>query len=89
MLFQLAMSTASSTWYIRGEGNKPLGPLAPEQLVESWHTGGLDPRTLCWREGMGQWLPLAEVEPFASIMRAERRFARLRIWQRPKTFIST
>ena len=73
------MNTASSAWYIRGEGNKPLGPFATEKLIESWHTRRLDPNTLCWQEGMANWLPLAVVEPFASTMRAERRSARLRI----------
>jgi hypothetical protein len=76
------MNTASSVWYIRGEGNKPRGPFAPEQLIESWHTRRLDPSTLCWREGMAEWLPLAAVEPFASTVRAERRSARLRILRR-------
>ncbi|MEX2285660.1 MAG: GYF domain-containing protein [Planctomycetaceae bacterium] len=72
------MNTPSSTWYIWGEGNKPLGPFAPEQLIESWHARGLDPNTLGWQEGMAEWLPLAVLQPFASTMREERRSARLR-----------
>lgn len=72
------MTAATSTWYIRGEGNQPLGPFAPEQLIESWHTRQLDPNTLCWQEGMENWLPLAIVEPFASTIRAERRTAQLK-----------
>ena len=78
-IFQVAMNTTTSSWYIRGEGNKPLGPFAAEKLIESWHTRRLDPNTLCWQEGMAQWLPLAVVEPFASTVRAHRWSARLRI----------
>jgi hypothetical protein len=76
------MNTASSAWYIRGDGNKPLGPFAAEKVIEFWHTRRLDPNTLCWQEGMAHWLPLAVVEPFASTMRAERRSARQRILRR-------
>ena len=77
-----ALNTGSTAWYIRGDGNKPLGPFAAEQVIESWHTRRLDPNTLCWQEGMVHWLPLAVVEPFASAMRAERRSARLRLLHR-------
>ena len=37
-----------------------------EELIQSWRAGRLDANTICWREGMSQWLPLAQVEPFAS-----------------------
>ena len=75
------MTTASSAWYIRGEGNKPLGPFATEELIESWHTKRIDPNTLCWQDGMAEWLPLVTVEPFASTIRAERRSARMKIFR--------
>jgi prepilin-type processing-associated H-X9-DG protein len=55
-------------WYIRGEGNQPAGPSTAQQLIQSWQAGRLSAATVCWREGMSQWLPLAQVEPFASFM---------------------
>ena len=34
--------------------------------MQSWRAGRLDANTICWREGMSQWLPMSQVEPFAS-----------------------
>ncbi len=63
------MSTKSGSWYIPGEGKKPVGPFTGEQVIESLRAGRLTERTLCWQEGMAKWLPLAEVEPFAASIR--------------------
>ena len=63
------MNTQSSSWYIPGEGKKPVGPFTAEQVIESWRAGRLTENTLCWQEGMAKWLPLAQVEPFASAIR--------------------
>ncbi len=60
------MGTQSGSWYLRGDGNQPAGPFTAEQLIQSWRAGRLEASTICWREGMSQWLPLAQVEPFAS-----------------------
>ena len=60
------MSDQSHSWYIRGEGNQPAGPFPSEELIQSWRAGRLDANTICWREGMSQWLPMSQVEPFAS-----------------------
>ena len=74
------MNTASSpcTWYIQGDGGQPAGPFNTEQIIQSWKAGRLTANTVCWREGMTNWLPLWQVEPFASTIRAGRRSARLR-----------
>ena len=63
------MSSTFPSWYVAGEGQQPLGPFAAEQLLQSWRAGKLSNTTMCWREGMAQWLPLAQVEPFASAIR--------------------
>ena len=60
------MSEQSHFWYVRGEGNQPAGPFTAEVIIESWQAGRLNANTICWREGMSQWLPLSQVEPFAS-----------------------
>lgn len=62
------MSTQSASWYVRGEGNRPAGPYSTEELIESRRAGRLDANTICWCEGMTQWLPLAQVEPLAAAM---------------------
>jgi hypothetical protein len=64
------MGTPAASWYIPGEGNQPAGPFTAEQLFQSWRTGKLSDTSKCWREGMTQWLPLAQVEPFASAIRS-------------------
>ena len=64
------MSTNSPSWYIPGEGKQPTGPFTAEQLIQSWRRAGWSANTICWREGMSQWLPLSQVEPFASAIRA-------------------
>jgi hypothetical protein len=60
------MGEQSHSWYVRGEGNRPAGPFTAEQILQSWQAGRLDAKTICWREGMSQWLPLGQIEPFAS-----------------------
>ena len=62
------MSDSSSSWYVAGEGKQPVGPFTAEQIIESCRLGKLSDKTPCWREGMTQWVPLAQVEPFASAM---------------------
>ena len=64
------MTTNSVSWYIPGEGKKPVGPFTAEQVIESWRAGRLSEKTLCWREGMAKWLPLTQVEPFAIAIRS-------------------
>lgn len=63
------MSTTKAAWYLPGEGNKPLGPFTSDNIIQSLKAGKLGEKTLCWREGMSEWLPLAQVEPFASAIR--------------------
>ena len=64
------MDTGGSCWYIGGEGNQPAGPFSAEQIIESWCAGSVDANTVCWREGMAEWLPLSQVEPFALRIRS-------------------
>jgi tetratricopeptide (TPR) repeat protein len=71
---------ASSSWYIRGKGNRLLGPFTAEELIDSWRAGQVDAIDLCWCEGMPQWVSLASVEPFPSMIRAARRSARRRFF---------
>ena len=64
------MTSNSPSWYIPGEGKQPTGPFTAEQLFQSWKAGKLTDTTMCWREGMTQWLPLVQAEPFASTIRS-------------------
>lgn len=64
------MSDQSSHWYIPGDGQQPAGPFSAEQIIQSWRAGRVDANTICWREGMPEWRPLSQVEPFASAVRS-------------------
>lgn len=66
------MTAESPSWYIPGAGKQPIGPFTAEQIIQSWQAGKVSDKTLCWREGMGQWSPLSQVEPFATVMRSGR-----------------
>lgn len=61
------MASQSPSWYIVGESQNPVGPFTAEQLANSWREGRIGEKTMCWREGMTEWLPLTQVAPFASV----------------------
>jgi hypothetical protein len=63
------MSSASSDWYVAAAGESPSGPFTEARILEACRSGSLAPTMLCWRNGMAQWLPLAQAEPFASSLR--------------------
>ena len=72
------MSVSNPSWYIPGEGNTPRGPSHCQQLIQSCQAGQLDSSTLCWREGMPQWLPLKRVPPFDQSLRRDAGHGALR-----------
>ncbi len=49
------------------------GPISAEDLTERWNRSELGPETLCWREGMGDWRPIAEVEEFRALPGIDER----------------
>jgi len=65
------MEESNAVWYLPGQDNQPKGPYTTEQLLEQFRTGQLDGATLCWRKGMPDWKPLAEVEPFNEVVPIE------------------
>ncbi len=81
------MSSNPPSWYIPGEGQKPAGPFTAEQIIESWRAGGISEKTMCWQEGMPQWLPLIRVEPFGSTIRAAHRAKRRTLVRRVTTVL--
>ncbi len=62
------MSEQSHPWYVRGAAGQPAGPFSTEQVLESCRAGRLDADSICWHEGLAQWLALGEVEPFATVV---------------------
>lgn len=62
------MASDSPFWYVSAVGKQPSGPFTAGQIIEAVNADRLQATTLCWREGMPQWLPLAQVEPFAGVV---------------------
>ena len=64
------MTDIDREWYLRrkdGEGS--VGPYSTEQLTEQWQKGLLDENAEGWKEGMPDWRPLSDIEPFALLVR--------------------
>ncbi len=64
----LPRSNHPAAWYIPGQDGQSVGPYSAERIIQSLQAGRVNPEILCWREGLGQWLPLGEVQPFASAL---------------------
>lgn len=62
------MSQKDAVWYLPGEGSQAAGPYTADQIFESLSKDQTPTTTLCWQEGMDDWKPLAQVEPFASAL---------------------
>ncbi|MFP4056086.1 MAG: DUF4339 domain-containing protein [Candidatus Brocadiia bacterium] len=65
------MSTPPDQWYVRGAGDRPSGPFSTDRLLDRLWRGQVDETTPCWREGMADWQPMGQVEPFAAVVRGE------------------
>ncbi len=51
-------------WYY-SENNQQLGPVSEDDLKQKARSGGLKPTTLVWKDGMGDWKPIAELPELA------------------------
>jgi len=63
------MSGDESKWYLPGPDNQPVGPLTADQVFHKWRAAEISNNTLVWADGLGDWQPLAEVEPFVTAIR--------------------
>lgn len=52
-------------WYYALDG-QPLGPCTADQIKSLVKSGELAAEDSVWREGMGEWLPIAQVPEFRS-----------------------
>jgi len=68
-------------WYIPGRDRKPVGPYTVEQVLRALKIGRITPQTICWREGMADWLPIEQIPDFAHLLQpaqAQRGLIRFR-----------
>ena len=54
------------TWYY-SDGEKQLGPITEEQLIELRRSGSVTAETLVWRDGMANWTPYSEAGPAVNL----------------------
>lgn len=47
-------------WYYSKNGSQ-LGPVGQGELISKISAGEVSPSDMCWREGMGDWLPISKV----------------------------
>lgn len=73
------MSEDAPVWYLPGDDNQPQGPYGTGTVLEGLQDGRLAPDLLCWKEGMSDWQPLSETDPFRQELEAARRAAQRRV----------
>ncbi len=57
----------ANDWYVAID-EKQVGPLSIEKVKEHWDRGEVGPDSLCWRAGLGDWIPLSEATELASVL---------------------
>ncbi len=55
-------------WYASLLNNQQVGPITIEELEAHWDTMELNDDSLCWKAGMGDWMPLAEIPELAFLV---------------------
>ena len=77
------MNEDHAAWFLPGEGSQPAGPFTAEQVLDAWRAGKIAESTLCWREGLPDWLPLTEVGVFAETIEVAKHDPNLIRFQCP------
>ena len=58
----------SSKWYICNSSGEREGPFSTTQIVDMRQSGGIGGDTLCWREGMDDWMPFDQLPSLVAVM---------------------
>jgi hypothetical protein len=67
------MKNSDAVWHVSLPGQKASGPFSVEQIMANLQAGRLSSAALCWREGMAEWTPLGQIEPFSKAIGAAAR----------------
>jgi ketosteroid isomerase-like protein len=68
------MKDDAAVWYLPDDSGQPAGPYITATVLSRLQSQQCDRTTLCWREGMPEWQPLAKVEPFRSELGGPERW---------------
>ena len=55
-----------AVWYVAVR-DEQLGPLTRDELEQYWTTKKIGPQSLCWKQGMTDWLPMVAVGELQSL----------------------
>ncbi len=75
------MAETKAQWYIPGRDRKPAGPYTTEQVLRALRIGRVTRQSICWREGMADWLPIEQIPAIAHLLQpaqAQRGLIRFR-----------
>ena len=61
-----AASSSDAVWHLVID-QEQVGPMSPDDVRQHFAAGDIDSDSYVWREGFGDWEPLASVEMFADI----------------------
>lgn len=61
---------AAAAWYVVIDGAQ-TGPLSHDEIAEQLRAGAVDGETFAWREGMGDWKRLSEIDEFGDLFGGE------------------
>lgn len=62
-----APAPVTTEWYVAID-DEQVGPLRFEEVRARWEKAEIGPDTLCWRTGMADWAPLAQVSELADAL---------------------
>lgn len=63
--------SSSSPWYVAID-NKQVGPIDLEALKGHWERGEIGADSLCWKNGMANWVPLSDLPELALVLAPRR-----------------
>ncbi len=65
-----AESSAAAEWHV-AIADEQIGPMTLSAVEEQWHAGAIDAESVVWKQGMPDWLPLAEVPELGHLVAAQ------------------
>lgn len=59
-------TSAAAEWYVVVDGDQ-VGPISPEEIEAYFASGRVQADSFAWREGLGDWIALGELDEFAHL----------------------
>ncbi|HLL54821.1 MAG TPA: GYF domain-containing protein, partial [Myxococcaceae bacterium] len=54
-------------WYV-AVNDEQTGPISLDRVKELWERGEITAASLCWRPGLGDWIPLSEMKDLTAVL---------------------